>query len=124
LKNKWRNEMLKTVLLIVLLAADITGTWKVVLEGTTVPSTPTLVLTQKGQEITGTYSGRGGDGQVRGTIEGNKIDLFIESPGQPPRTLSLNGFVDSDGTKMEGTYRAPGRGSRNGFFTATRSEAK
>ena len=116
--------MRKIVVLLVLLAADITGTWKVVLEQTTVPSESTLVLTQKDKEITGTYNGRAGRGQVHGTIDGNKIELYIEAGGPPPRTMTLGGYVGSDGQKITGAYSAPGRGSRNGFFTATKMDTK
>ena len=116
--------MRKLAILLVLLAVDITGTWKVVLEQTSVPGESTLVLTQKDGEITGTYSGRAGRGQVRGTIDGNKIELKIEAEGPPPRTMALGGYVESDGQKITGSYSAPGPGSRNGFFTATRVEAK
>jgi hypothetical protein len=114
--------MRKIAIFLVLLAVDITGTWKVVLEQTTVPSESVLVLTQKDNEITGTYNGRAGRGQERGTIEGNKIDLYIEAgAGQPPRTMTLGGYVESDGQKITGSYTAPGRGSRSGFFTAKKT---
>ena len=116
--------MRKIAVLLVLLAVDITGTWKVVLEQTTVPSESTLVLTQKDKEITGTYNGRAGRGRVRGTVDGNKIELHIEAGGPPPRTMELGGYLESDGQKITGSYSAPGRGSRNGFFTATKVEAK
>jgi hypothetical protein len=115
--------MRKIALLLVLMAVDITGTWKVVLEQTTVPSESTLVLTQKNSEITGTYNGRAGRGQVRGKIDGNKIELNIEAEGPPSRTMALGGYLESDGQKITGSYSAPGRGSRNGFFTATKVEA-
>jgi hypothetical protein len=116
--------MRKIAVLLVLLAVDITGTWKVVLEQTTVPSESTLVLTQKDKEITGTYNGRAGRGQVRGKIDGNKVELHIEAGGPPPRTMELGGYLDSDGQKITGAYSAPGRGSRNGFFTATKMDTK
>ena len=96
-------------------AADVTGTWhaKVVLgdQG----GTPTFVLKQDGEKLTGTYSGALGDLEIKGTVKGDEVKLEFDVEGIPIR---YEGKLTADGTQMEGTCDYGGLAS--GTFTATK----
>jgi hypothetical protein len=65
-------------------AADVTGTWNMTVETSSGNGTPTLVLVQKGEAITGNYKGQLGEADVSGTIKGDDISLIykVDAQGQ------------------------------------------
>jgi uncharacterized protein (DUF2147 family) len=99
-----------------LFAANLTGAWnaKVELSGGQSGS-PTFVLKQDGEKLTGTYSGALGDAPITGTIKGSDVTMDFEASGAQ---IHYVGKVDSDGKKMEGTVDYGGQAS--GTFTATK----
>ena len=103
----------------VLAAVDLTGTWncKVVLGEQS--GTPTFVLKQQGEKLTGTYSGALGDAPVTGTVKGSDVTIDFEASGAQ---IHYAGKVDKDGKKIEGTCDYGGQAS--GTFTATKKESK
>jgi hypothetical protein len=54
---------------------DVTGTWAMTVETAAGSGNPTFELTQKGEDITGDYSGRFGEAPVTGTIKGDQVTL-------------------------------------------------
>lgn len=101
-----------------LLAADVTGTWNAKVNLGDQAGTPTFVLKQDGEKITGTYSGALGEAPVHGTIKGNEITLDFEASGA---AIHYAGKLDAAGKKMEGTVDYGGQAS--GTFSAIRKEA-
>ena len=106
-------------LMIGLMTANLTGTWNVVLESpayqTSSPST--FVLTQKGDNFIGTYEGRAGKGQVKGTLSGNAITMTVEAGG---RKFTFKGQLNESGGSIKGEYEVAGGG--NGTFAASKVE--
>lgn len=98
------------------LAADLTGTWNAKVELSTGQSgTPTFVLKQHGEKLTGTYSGALGDAPINGTVKGSDVTINFEVSGAQ---IHYAGKVDKEGKKMEGTVDYGGQAS--GTFTATK----
>ena len=69
---------------LVLLAADIDGTWTTETQGKNGPQTQTLTLTSKGGELTGKMdTGRGGPLDItEGKIEGSNVSFKIVREGK------------------------------------------
>ncbi len=69
---------------LVLLAADIDGTWTMTKDGKNGPQTTTLILTAKGGELTGKLDGgRGGPLDIsEGKIEGANVTFKVVREGK------------------------------------------
>jgi hypothetical protein len=103
-----------------MLAVDVTGTWNATVDlGGGQGGTPTFVLKQDGDKLTGTYSGALGDAPVHGTIKGSDVTFDFEVQGA---AVHYAGKLDADGKTMKGTCDYGGQAS--GTFTATKGEAK
>ncbi len=100
-----------------LFASDLSGTWnaKVVLGDQT--GTPTFVLKQNGEKLTGTYSGALGEAPVTGTVKGKEVTLDFEASGLK---VHYAGKLDREDKKIEGTVDYGGQAS--GTFTATKKQ--
>ena len=95
-------------------AADVTGTWIMAVETGAGSGTPTFVLVQKGEALTGSYKGQLGEAQVTGTVKGNDvtIEYKVDAQGQP-LAVTYTGKVDGNtmsgkvvlGTFGEGTFK-------------------
>lgn len=64
------------------LAADVSGSWTMTVDTGNGTGNPSFVLTQKGEDITGTYKGQFGEAPVTGTIKGNDIALSVKVSAQ------------------------------------------
>jgi hypothetical protein len=65
---------------LVLLAADIDGTWTAETQGKNGPQTQTLIITSKGGELTGKFDngGKGGPADIsEGKIEGSNVSFKV-----------------------------------------------
>jgi hypothetical protein len=111
--------ILATVVLLAasLFAADVTGTWNATVDLGGQGGTPTFVLKQDGEKLTGTYSGALGEAPLHGTIKGNEIVFDFDVQGA---AVHYAGKLDADGKKMQGTCDYGGQAS--GTFTASKSE--
>jgi hypothetical protein len=100
-------------------AANVTGTWNAKVDLGSQTGSPTFVLKQDGEKLTGTYSGALGDAPLTGTIKDNKIsfDFTVQD-----NNIHYEGTVNTDGTQMEGTCDYGGQAS--GTFKATKAEIK
>ena len=82
-------------------AADVTGTWIMAVETGAGSGTPTFVLVQKGDSLSGSYKGQLGEAQVTGTVTGDDvvIEYKIDAQGQ---TLAVKYAGKVDGNSMSG----------------------
>jgi len=83
---------------------DVSGKWNMTLEMSTGTGTPTLVLKQAGEVVTGTYTGRYGEYPLKGTLKGNKLEFgFTMSAEGTEVELSFAGDVAADGQSIKGS---------------------
>jgi hypothetical protein len=79
------------------LAADVTGNWNLTVESPRGTQNPTMALTQKGEEVTGTYKGMRGEMPVKGTLKGNDLKLsYTVSMQGNEMTINYEGVVAGD----------------------------
>jgi hypothetical protein len=91
---------------------DLTGKWLATVETDAGNGTPTFVLKQVGEKITGHYSGALGEAEVTGTVKGNDVTIQFEVDGNAiVYAAKLKGEK-----KMKGTVKLGELGS--GTFTA------
>ena len=98
---------------VVLLGADVSGTWTAAVVLDAGSGTATFVFAQKGETLTGTYTGVLGEAKVTGTVKGDQVEWSFDS-GQAGK-VTYAGTLDG-ASKMKGTteYGALGKGT----FTA------
>jgi hypothetical protein len=70
--------------------ANVAGTWNLTTETQRGTRNASMVLTQSGENVTGTYKGQRGDIPISGTVKGN--------------TLSLSYKLDLQGSELEVKY--------------------
>jgi hypothetical protein len=102
---------------VLLAATSLTGTWNAKVEVGGQSGSPTFVLKQDGETLTGTYSGALGESQLKGTVKENKVTWDFEASGAK---IHYAGTVSNDGARIEGTVDYGGQA--DGTFTATRNE--
>ncbi len=91
---------------------DVSGTWDLKVETSGGTATPTIILAQEGEKITGTYRGRLGESRLDGTIKGNEIAFTVNVKFENRvLTVVYKGTVDKD--SMRGTVRFGDRGTGN-----------
>ena len=103
---------------VLLFAAGVTGTWKAQVQVGDQKGSPSFMLKQHGQQLTGTYSGVLGQAPITGTVKGTNITLNFESSGTK---VTYSGKVLPGGKKMEGTVNYGG--AATGTFTALKEES-
>lgn len=98
---------------------EVTGTWAVTIETPQGTGTPTLILKQEGEKITGTYKGRMGESKVEGTLKGNEIKLQFTLKFQDQEVaITYAGRAEKE--SMKGTAQFGEFGS--GTWTAKRKQ--
>ena len=81
-------------------AEDIGGTWNLAVTTSAGAGTPTLVLIQDGETLTGTYTGRFGTSPIKGTFKDGAIAFSFEASGPMGSAhVSYTGTVDGDTMK-------------------------
>ncbi|HYK88661.1 MAG TPA: hypothetical protein VE398_07815 [Acidobacteriota bacterium] len=96
---------------------NITGTWLFQVETPMGTGSPTFTFTQKGQKLTGHYTGILGEADVTGTVRGNAVTFSFEVESQGVKgTVTYAGTVEKD--IMKGTARLAD--VTEGTFTARR----
>jgi hypothetical protein len=98
-------------------AADVTGTWIMAVETGAGSGSPTFVLVQKGEALSGSYKGQLGEAQVTGTVKGDDvtIEYKVEAQGQ---SLAVKYSGKTDGKKMSGKVSLGQLG--DGTFTGSK----
>lgn len=83
-------------------AADLSGTWKMNVQSSMGAGTPTFVLQQDGNNVTGKYSGQLGESDVTGTVDGDSFKLtYTVSGGGQSLDVVYAGTVEGDNVKGE-----------------------
>lgn len=93
--------------------ADVSGTWAAAVMLDAGAGTATFVFAQKGEALSGTYSGVLGEAKVTGTVKGDQVEWSFDG-GQAGK-VTYHGTLEG-ASKMKGTteYGALGKGT----FTA------
>lgn len=100
-------------------ATNISGTWNAKVDLGDYSGSPTFVLKQDGEKLTGTYSGKLGDADLTGTVKADKVTFDFDAQGNK---VHYAGKVNADGTAMEGTCDYGSEFS--GTFTAKKADKK
>jgi hypothetical protein len=79
-------------------AINVSGTWLMTVQTDAGSGSPSFVLKQDAEKITGTYTGQLGDAAVTGTLKGNVIHLEFSIQGN---LIKYDGTVTSS-TEMAG----------------------
>jgi hypothetical protein len=82
-------------------AADVTGTWIMAVETSAGSGSPTFILVQKGDELSGSYKGQLGEAQVTGTVKGEEVTIEYKVEGQG-QSLAVKYSGKTDGKTMSG----------------------
>ena len=100
---------------------SLTGTWSVSLELPNINATPTMVLKQDGEKLTGDYiSQQYGKFPVTGTVKGSDVTItFAMNVEGTALNVVYAGKIDKDG-KIAGTVNLGDM--MNGTFAATRQK--
>ena len=99
------------------LQIDVTGKWNFAVVTENGTGTPTVVLKQEGEKLTGTYeSARMGTRGIEGTVKKDSI-RFVLTGGEV--ALQFTGVV-TDKDNMKGSVDLAGQGSAT--FTGTRAK--
>jgi len=86
--------------------ANVAGTWNLQVETPNGTGTPSVTFKQDGGNLTGTYKGRMGESELKGTIDGNKIKWTVTlHPQGGELNIDYAGTVDGD--TMKGTVSSP-----------------
>jgi hypothetical protein len=98
-------------------AADVTGTWIMAVETGAGSGSPTFILVQKGEALSGSYKGQLGEAQVTGTVKGDEVTIEYTVEGQGG-TLAVKYSGKTDGKTMSGRVSLGQLGE--GTFTGTK----
>jgi hypothetical protein len=101
----------------VAVAADVTGTWIMAVETGAGSGSPTFVLVQKGEALSGSYKGRLGEAQVTGTVKGENVTIEYVVDGQAG-SVAVTYTGKTDGKTMSGKVSLGQLGE--GTFTGTK----
>lgn len=90
---------------------DVSGEWLITIQTPDGSFTPTVVLKQDGEKLTGTYKGRFGESKLEGTLKENAIKWEVTIRAQDNDVkLAYSGTVES-GDTMKGSVDFAGMGS-------------
>jgi hypothetical protein len=93
---------------------DVTGTWTMAVETAAGSGTPTIVLKQAGETLTGHYSGQLGETDLTGTAKGSAVEFGFDISVQGTALhVTYAGTVDA--TSMRGAVKLGDLGE--GTFT-------
>jgi hypothetical protein len=98
-------------------AADVTGTWIMAVETGAGSGSPTFILVQKGEALSGSYKGQLGEAQVTGTVKGDDVTIEYTVGGQG-QSIAVKYSGKTDGKKMSGKVSLGQLGE--GTFTGTK----
>jgi len=91
--------------------ADIAGKWTMTLEMEIGTATPALVFKQDGEKLTGTYTGRYGTYEFKGTLKAREIKFsFQMDTDGGGTTMAFTGELAADAQTMKGTGTIEGLG--------------
>jgi hypothetical protein len=96
---------------------DVTGTWQFNVQTSAQSGTPTIVLKQNGEALTGEYQGQYGSSPLKGTIKGSDLTFTFDIDIQgTPLHVVYTGTAEQDAMKGRVAYGDVAEG----VFTARR----
>ena len=95
-------------------AATMTGTWAIEAQHSAGTSTPTVVITQSGEKLSGKYTGSYGESDLVGTIKGNEFSFTVEIGTEQKVKVTYNGTLSGDTIKGNLTMGEMGEGTFTG----------
>jgi hypothetical protein len=101
-------------------AADLSGEWTFEVSTSQGSGSPTFVLKQDGEKLTGTYRGLLGEADLTGTVAGNKLKFSFTGKAQGNEfTVTYDGEIENEDS-VKGTVDLAGMAS--GTFTGKRKK--
>src|SRR6185436_2979018 len=92
-------------------AINLTGKWQMQLEMSVGTSTPVLVFKQDAEKLTGTYTGRYGEYQLVGKVDGRKLEFVVTINAEGTETrMSFTGELTPAGDVIKGNAELGGMG--------------
>ena len=102
--------------------ANVAGNWKLTLETPNGAASPSLVLKQDGEKLTGTYeSARYGQSELKGSIKEKEIEFSVSFVAEGMQTQGVFGGT-VDGDTMSGNCSFEGAG--DGTWSASRVKSQ
>ena len=96
-------------------STNVSGNWKLTIETPNGPGSPSLVLKQDGEKLTGTYKGRFGESPLEGTVKGSEIKFSIKVNAQGQELqIDYAGTVEGDTMKGKVKFGEFGEGTFSG----------
>ena len=90
---------------------NLTGKWQMQLEMSVGTSTPVIVFKQDAEKLTGTYTGRYGEFQLVGKVDGRKLEFVVTINAEGTETrMSFTGEVMPAGDVIKGNAELGGMG--------------
>lgn len=83
---------------------DVTGTWAMSVESAAGSGTPTVVLKQDGEKLTGEYSGQLGEAPLTGSVKGSAVEFSFDISFQGT-ALHIVYAGTADASSMKGTVK-------------------
>ncbi len=92
-------------------AVTFTGKWQMTLEMAVGTSSPVLVFKQDAEKLTGTYTGRYGEYQLVGKVDGRKLEFVVTINAEGTETrMSFTGELTPAGDVIKGNAELGGMG--------------
>jgi hypothetical protein len=90
---------------------NLTGKWQMTLEMEVGTASPVLVFKQDAGKLTGTYTGRYGEYQLIGKIDGPKLEFVVTINAEGTETrMSFTGELQAGGDIIKGNAELGGMG--------------
>ena len=95
---------------------NLTGKWQMSLEMEVGTSSPVLVFKQDAEKLTGTYTGRYGEYQLVGKVDGKKLEFVVTINAEGTETrMSFTGELQATGDIIKGNAELGGMGAATWF---------
>lgn len=99
--------------------ANVAGKWNVTLQLESITGHPVILLKQDGEKLTGTYEGRYGQSELKGSIKEKDIEFTVSIVAEGMQTQGVfAGKVDGDTMSGDVSYEGAG----DGTWSATRAK--
>src|SRR5689334_19753518 len=96
-----RTAILALAFTLAAFAHDVSGKWTFQVETDAGSGTPSFVLKQDGEKLTGTYTGTFGTADVTGSVKGDAITITFTAAAFDNAKVTYTGKIES-ATKMKG----------------------
>ena len=92
--------------------AKVAGKWNVTLQLESIAGHPVILIKQDGEKLTGTYEGRYGPSELKGSIKEKEIEFTVSFVAEGMQTQGVfAGKVDGDSMGGEVSFEGAGDGT-------------